>query len=434
MASPIKSTTQQQIDIEDVLDDLVLQKDGSCSLILKANAINFGLLSEEEQDATIYAYAAFLNSLTFSIQILIRSDMKDISGYIKQLEEQEVKQSNQTKKQQIHNYKNFISTLITERNVLEKSFYIVIPFSTLELGISQSFSASFLKKKSTLPFEKSYIIEKAKANLEPKRDHVLRQLARIGLGARQLSTQELIQLLFSMYNASSTQGQKITNTSDYTVPLVQPAYIKPKEDTMSDNNTTAPPVVEAPTPQPTVNTPPTNSAQTTGPQTPAATSNTPTPTQPPTETIAQSTPQPTTTPPANSPTPPVSPDPSTTPSPAASTAQPVSPPALSSVQPAAVTNQPNVSSPNTQPTTQPTAQPVAPQTPPVPTPPPVQPGNTSTGIAEVPSIQTPSQPVPPQTQPSPAQPASQPPSNNLADAQSLINSAANDLTGSSSNS
>ena len=284
MSSPIRSNTQQQIDIEDIIDNLIIEKDGSCSLVLKTNAINFGLLSEEEQDATIYAYAAFLNSLTFSLQILIRSNLKDISGYIKQLEEKEIKQSNVTKKQQIHSYKNFISSLITERNVLEKNFYLIIPFSTLELGIGKSFTASFFKNKTSLPFEKTYIIEKAKANLEPKRDHVLRQLARMGLSARQLNTQELIQLLFTMYNASSTQGQKITNTGDYTVPLVQPAYIRQKEDFMSDqdqsinsappapaNNQPATPTpIQVPTTTPVAGVPPVQ------PTTPPLTQQTPT--------------------------------------------------------------------------------------------------------------------------------------------------------------
>lgn len=251
MASTINASTQYQIDVEDVIDNIILQKDGSCSLVIKTNAVNFGLLSEEEQDATIYTYAAFLNSLTFSVQILIRSDIKDISGYLKLLEEQEIKQLNPIKKAQINQYKSFISSLIKERNVLEKSFYIIIPFSTLELGAAQSMTASFLSPKKTLPFEKSYIIQKARAVLEPKRDHVIRQISRIGVSAYQLNTQELIQLLFSMYNASSSQGQKITNTQEYTVPLVQPAYIKPKEDSMDVTSTPAtPPVNTAATPPP----------------------------------------------------------------------------------------------------------------------------------------------------------------------------------------
>ena len=82
MADPakiaIRASTQQHLDIEDIQDDLIILKDGSCCLVIAATAINFGLLSEREQDATIYAYAGLLNSLTFSIQIVIRSQRKDI--------------------------------------------------------------------------------------------------------------------------------------------------------------------------------------------------------------------------------------------------------------------------------------------------------------------------------------------------------------------
>ena len=233
MSTPIIATTQDHLEIEDVIDNLILLKDGSAALVIKTNAINFGLLSEEEQDATIYAYAALLNSLTFSIQVLIRSELKDISGYLRLLDEQEAKQLNERKKNQIVSYKKFISSLVTEHNVLEKNFYLVVPFSTLELGVTSSVTGSLANKKKGLPFEKSYIVEKAATNLEPKRDHLLRQLGRLGLAARQLNTQELIQLLFSMYNPSAV-GQKVTNTKDYTVPLVQPAYAKHEEANMSD--------------------------------------------------------------------------------------------------------------------------------------------------------------------------------------------------------
>jgi len=104
MADPakiaIRASTQQHLDIEDIQDDLIILKDGSCCLVIAATAINFGLLSEREQDATIYAYAGLLNSLTFSIQIVIRSQRKDISSYLKLLEEAEAKEAKPKIKEQ----------------------------------------------------------------------------------------------------------------------------------------------------------------------------------------------------------------------------------------------------------------------------------------------------------------------------------------------
>ena len=72
----IKSTTQDHLDVQDIAQDLVVLKDGSACLVLEVSALNFGLLSEKEQDATIYAYAQLLNSLTFSIQIVVSSKQR----------------------------------------------------------------------------------------------------------------------------------------------------------------------------------------------------------------------------------------------------------------------------------------------------------------------------------------------------------------------
>ena len=85
--TPVRATSQEHLDIEDIRDDLVIMKDGGAVLVITTTAINFGLLSEREQDATIYAYAALLNSLTFPIQILIRSQKKDITGYLRLLDQ-----------------------------------------------------------------------------------------------------------------------------------------------------------------------------------------------------------------------------------------------------------------------------------------------------------------------------------------------------------
>ncbi|MBI3282777.1 hypothetical protein HYZ70_01740, partial [Candidatus Curtissbacteria bacterium] len=76
MSNSIKASTQEHLDIYTIKDHLVFLKDGSVALVLQTTAINFSLLSEEEQDATIYAYSALINSLSFSIQILIRSSRK----------------------------------------------------------------------------------------------------------------------------------------------------------------------------------------------------------------------------------------------------------------------------------------------------------------------------------------------------------------------
>jgi hypothetical protein len=215
--APIRSTTQDFLDIEDIVDDLVLLRDGSAALIIQTTAVNFGLLSEEEQDSLIYAYASLLNSLSFPLQIVILSNRMDISSYIELIQQEEEKQMNQVVKDRLRRYRDFILSIVKDNRVLEKKFYLCLSFSSLELGVKGS-----LGKQKRLPFPKSYILSRAKTSLLPKRDHILRQLGRIGLKGKQLNTQELVELFYNIYNPTIT-GEKLAEVSGYTKPLVESA-------------------------------------------------------------------------------------------------------------------------------------------------------------------------------------------------------------------
>ncbi|MFZ5365825.1 MAG: hypothetical protein ACOZBZ_00850 [Patescibacteria group bacterium] len=221
---PIRASTQEHLEIEDIKDNIVILKDGSCCLILATTAINFGLLSEKEQDALIFAYAALLNSLTFPIEIVIRSKRKDVTSYLKLLEGEISKQVNKLLAEQMKKYQKFVEDTVKKNNVLDKSFYVVIPFSTLELGATQALG-QVLQRKKGLPYPKDYILERAKMNLYPKRDHLSRQFNRLGLKTREVSTQEAIQLFYDIYNPS-LGFQKLAAGQEYTTPFVQPAMEK----------------------------------------------------------------------------------------------------------------------------------------------------------------------------------------------------------------
>ncbi len=204
---PIRSSTQEFIEIEDVDHDIIMFVDGSCALVITTSAVNFGLLSEKEQEAIIYAYAGLLNSLSFPVEILIRSQHKDISSYLKLLEEQQGRQKNPKLVKNISDYRAFVASTVKEKDVLDKKFYFIIPFSSLELGISTK--VLFGSKKKGLPYEKSYIYDRALTVLTPKRDHILRLLSRLGLMGKQLVNEQLTRLFFSIYNPGSPQPTTI---------------------------------------------------------------------------------------------------------------------------------------------------------------------------------------------------------------------------------
>lgn len=213
--TPIRSTTQEFLEIEDVKNDLVLLSDGSCVLIIETTAVNFGLLSEKEQEALIFAYSGLLNSLSFPVQIYLRSKHKDISGYLQKLSLAETRQKNPTLATRIARYREFVASTVKERNVLDKKFYLVIPFSSLELGAT---NVSTLVRKKGLPYPKDYVLNRAKTVLTPKRDHLMRQLSRLGLKGTQLSTQKLIELFHGIYNQEEVLHP--TDVEGTTTPLV----------------------------------------------------------------------------------------------------------------------------------------------------------------------------------------------------------------------
>ena len=218
----INSTTQKFLDIHDVINDLLILKDGATALIITVNAMNFGLLAEEEQDAIIYSYAGLLNSLNYPIQIVIKSQTKDVTSYLHLLDEELAIATSHTKKEWIKKYRSFVGNLIKERNVLDKKFYVVIPATALEMGlVPPSTVIPGVSQTDLSSVERSVILDKAREILDPKRDHLMSQFGRIGLIARQLTTQEIIQLFYLSYNPEAAEGQQITDTNSYTTPLVK---------------------------------------------------------------------------------------------------------------------------------------------------------------------------------------------------------------------
>lgn len=197
------STTQQHLLISDIKDDILLLKNGGGALVLQVSAVNFGLLSDREQMAIISSFAQMLNSLSFSIQIVIYSERLNISSYFNLLDNAQTSQTNPLLSKMIGNYRQFIQTTIKENDVLDKKFFLVVPLFSLELGLTAS---------------KVNLEQKIKTVLLPRRDQMIRQLNRVGLKAAQLTYQQLIEVFYNIYN-----GQFVENI---TVKAAKPAWIE----------------------------------------------------------------------------------------------------------------------------------------------------------------------------------------------------------------
>lgn len=203
------NTTQEHLAITDILDNILLLRSGGGALVLQVSAVNFGLLSDREQVAIISTFAQMLNSLSFSIQIVIHSERLNISSYLKTLDDAQKAQSNPLLSKMIIQYKQFIQTTVKENEVLDKQFYIVIPLFAIELGLTAS---------------KENLEQKIKTVLIPRRDQVIRQLNRIGLKVSQPTKQKLIEIFYDIYNGQDEEKlpEKIISPQELTVKLKDP--------------------------------------------------------------------------------------------------------------------------------------------------------------------------------------------------------------------
>ena len=208
------NSTQRFTEILDIVGNIVLFTDGNAALIIEVTASNFTLLSQKEQDAKIYSYAALLNSLTFPIQILIRNKRMDITSYLKELDEAEVTTKNDLLAQHIRLYREFVREMIRVNVVLTKTFYVVIPFSSLEGGLSglkQNYEKDAIQKQA--------FGDAAHKSLIGKAESLHAQLAKLAVTAKTLEKEELIKLYYDIFNDAGIQGTQAD--SDINTPMIK---------------------------------------------------------------------------------------------------------------------------------------------------------------------------------------------------------------------
>lgn len=180
------TNSQQFIPVESVIQDYIFLKDGAVGLLLSVSAVNFALLFETEQISIIDSFAGMINSLSFPIQIIIYSKVMDVSSYLHTVDKALAKQTNPLLKKMTLGYRSFVEKSIKDNNVLDKQFYICIKVTPIEIGL--------------LPTNQDEKIRKVTTLLTPKRDHLMRQLNRLGLKAKQLTSEEIIKLFYDIYN------------------------------------------------------------------------------------------------------------------------------------------------------------------------------------------------------------------------------------------
>ncbi|OGH10869.1 MAG: hypothetical protein A2857_00960 [Candidatus Levybacteria bacterium RIFCSPHIGHO2_01_FULL_36_15] len=193
----IHSTTQDFTDIVSIDKDMVLFKNGNVCAVLEISPVNFYLLTEEEQEARIYAYMSLLNSLSFYIQILIVSKRIDLSFYLKLIDQKISAEKSPRILEHLKHYKDFIGQLVKGEDLLDKKIYIVIPYSELERGATSQTKTLVTKNPETTA------LRKANEIIVDKKNQIMTQIQRAGLSSRQLRTEELVKLFYEAFNEES---------------------------------------------------------------------------------------------------------------------------------------------------------------------------------------------------------------------------------------
>ncbi len=193
-----KLSTQQFVEFEQVRDGLIVLKNKTLRGILMVSSLNFALKSEDEQNATLFQFQTFLNSLDFSCQILVHSRRINMVSYLEKLKDIGEKEENELLKIQIAEYKNFIESIMTGGDIMQKVFFVVVPFIPWE--IQGGGTIEKLKPSKVMPNLTEEVFQRAKVQLYQRIEFVALGLRRCGLQALPLNNAEIIELFWSYYH------------------------------------------------------------------------------------------------------------------------------------------------------------------------------------------------------------------------------------------
>ena len=190
-------STQDFLEFDQLKDNIIILKNKGLRMILMVSSLNFALKSADEQNAILYQFQNFLNSLDFSAQIIIQSRRLNMTGYLDKLKVIEEKEKNELMKVQVSEYRNFISQIIDNGSIMQKTFYVVVPFS-----ISENREKKNIAKIPQLTQEE---FERAKSQLLQRVEFVVLGLRSAGLDSVPLTNLEIAELFWSLHHPEEAE-------------------------------------------------------------------------------------------------------------------------------------------------------------------------------------------------------------------------------------
>jgi len=220
------ANTQNIVDVEEFKSGTVILKDGSLRQIIMVSGVNFSLKSAEEQGIITLAYQNFLNSVDFPLQIMIHSRKLNIEKYLADLDRRGEEEKSPILQSQIREYREFIGSFVKDNAIMEKTFFVVVPWHpiTLSVGGSGRFLSSlpFLKKDKAKEAEaaeqgaakKAATFEENLAQLKQRVGQVVEGLSSVGLETLVLNDEQLVELFYNLYNPGVVEKKDVAETKE----------------------------------------------------------------------------------------------------------------------------------------------------------------------------------------------------------------------------
>ncbi|MDB5165243.1 MAG: hypothetical protein JWM00_133 [Candidatus Saccharibacteria bacterium] len=221
------NTTQSSLLISEIRDNMVIMKDGSFRAVIACQSINFDLMSSREREGVEYSYQNFLNSLYFPVQIFIRSQRVDIGPYLDRLVAIRRGQDNMLLNVLMDDYINFIDVLAQEANIMDKSFFIVVPYfpagdlNNLKEQATGFFGRIFSKPQNQTIKIDTVAFTKAKDEIKNRTDAVMSGLFQMGVKSVPLNTKEIGELYYNVYNPDTAVREPLGDFENITSTYVR---------------------------------------------------------------------------------------------------------------------------------------------------------------------------------------------------------------------
>lgn len=224
-------STQSALLFSEMRENMIIMQDGSFRAIVRCESINFDLMSSREREGIEFSYQNFLNSLYFPIQILVRSRRVDIGPYLDRLIGIRRSQDNMLLNTLMDSYIEFIDILAQDANIMDKSFYIIVPYhptgdiNDIKRQTKGVFSSLFGGGKDAVTHIDRTTYDRAKDEIKNRIDSVMNGLFQMGVKSQQLTTKQLGELFYNSYNHDTASREPLNiSSADLTTTFVRKGH------------------------------------------------------------------------------------------------------------------------------------------------------------------------------------------------------------------